>query len=86
MGAALGVAVGLALSAAIEPAVAFVESSLGIELLSAEAYFISDLPAQARWVEVAQIGGLALVLTIAATLYPAFSAARQPPAKALRYE
>ena len=30
--------------------------------------------------------GIALALAIAATFYPALSAARQPPAEALRYE
>lgn len=86
IGAALGVLLGVALVEILAPTVAFIESTFGIELMSAEAYFISDLPAQARWLEVAEIGGLALLLAIAATLYPAFSAARQPPAKALRYD
>ncbi|HXS80667.1 MAG TPA: lipoprotein-releasing ABC transporter permease subunit [Gammaproteobacteria bacterium] len=58
----------------------------GVDLLSAEVYYLDDLPAQVRPLEVAQIGGLALALAVAATFYPALSAARQPPAEALRYE
>ena len=44
------------------------------------------LPTQVRPLEVLQIGGMALALAVAATFYPALSAARQPPAEALRYE
>jgi lipoprotein-releasing system permease protein len=47
---------------------------------------LEDLPTQVRPSEVLQIGGMALVLAVAATFYPALSAARQPPAEALRYE
>ena len=56
------------------------------DLLSADVYFLSDLPTQLRPLEVAEICALGLVLAVAATIYPALSAARQPPAEALRYE
>lgn len=86
IGTAFGVVIGLAIVALLEPGLRFLQARLGIELMSAEAYFISDLPAQAQLPDIVQIAGLALSLAIAATLYPAFSAARQPPAEALRYE
>jgi lipoprotein-releasing system permease protein len=44
------------------------------------------LPSRLRIDEIARICGVALLLAIAATIYPALSAARQPPADALRYE
>jgi lipoprotein-releasing system permease protein len=59
---------------------------LGVDLLAAEVYYLEDLPTQVRPREVLQIGGMALALAVAATFYPALSAARQPPAEALRYE
>jgi len=86
LGIAFGVVLGLSVVAVLEPAVQAIESWFQIDLLSAEAYFISDLPTQARLIEVAQIALLTLIITVAATLYPAFSAARQLPAEALRYE
>jgi lipoprotein-releasing system permease protein len=58
----------------------------GVDLLSAEVYFLDNLPTQVRPLEVVQIGGMALALAVAATFYPSLSAARQPPAEALRYE
>jgi lipoprotein-releasing system permease protein len=36
--------------------------------------------------QVAWIAGIAMLITLAATIYPAFTAARVPPADALRYE
>jgi lipoprotein-releasing system permease protein len=66
--------------------VKLLEAWLHIDLLSADVYFLSDLPTQLRPLEVAEICGMGLVLAVAATFYPALSAARQPPAEALRYE
>lgn len=86
LGIAFGVVLGLGVVAVLEPAVHAIEASFGIDLISEEAYFISDLPTEARPVEVVQIALLTLAIAVAATLYPALSAARQPPAEALRYE
>jgi lipoprotein-releasing system permease protein len=85
-GTLLGVALALVVMRYLDAVVGFIERTFGIDLLSAEVYFIADLPTQARFAESAQICLLALGLAIAATFYPALRAARQPPAEALRYE
>ena len=86
LGTLFGVGLGLLVVSQLEAAVAAFEAWFNLDLLSGEVYFISDLPAQARSGEVAQIALLALLLAVAATVYPAFSAARQAPAEALRHE
>jgi lipoprotein-releasing system permease protein len=86
IGTGLGVALALVISWQLGDIVDVLQGWLGIDLLSAEVYYLNDLPTQVRPLEVAQIGGLALALAVAATFYPALSAARQPPAEALRYE
>jgi lipoprotein-releasing system permease protein len=86
IGTLLGVLLALAISWQLGNIVAVLQGWLGVDLLSAEVYYLEDLPTQVRPLEVLQIGGMALVLAIAATFYPALSAARQPPAEALRYE
>ncbi len=86
IGTTFGLLLGIFISSLLGRIVAFVETSLGLDLLAGEIYLITDLPTQIRYVEVAQIGVLAISLSILATLYPAVSASRQPPAEALRYE
>ena len=86
VGTLLGVLLAMLVTSQLDNLVAVLEASFGIDLLSAEVYFLSDLPTQLRPLEIAQIGALALGLGVAATFYPALAAARQPPAEALRYE
>jgi lipoprotein-releasing system permease protein len=86
IGTLLGVALALVISWQLGNIVNVLQGWFGVDLLSAEVYYLSDLPTQIRPREVAQIGALALGLAVLATLYPALSAARQPPAEALRYE
>ena len=86
IGTAFGVALGMLIASQLGGAVAFLETALGIDLLSEEVYFISDLPTDIRAGEVIRIALLGIALAISATLYPAFSASRQPPVEALRHE
>jgi lipoprotein-releasing system permease protein len=86
IGTALGVLLALLFCWQLGNIVDSLQWLFGVDLLSAEVYYLDNLPAQVRPLEVAQIGGLALALAVAATFYPALSAARQPPAEALRYE
>jgi lipoprotein-releasing system permease protein len=51
-----------------------------------DVYYISGLPSEVHGGDVARIGMAALLLTFAATVYPALQAARTQPAEALRYE
>lgn len=57
----------------------------GTELFSPEVYFLSQLPAELQWHEVAIITGMSLILSFLATLYPAWRAASVDPVEALRY-
>lgn len=86
IGTALGVLLALLVSWQLGNVVDVLQAWLGVDLLSAEVYYLNDLPTQLRPLEILQIAGLALALAVAATFYPALSAARQPPAEALRYE
>jgi len=86
IGTLFGLALGLGVIAVLEPTVGLIEAWLNIELVSAEVYGLSSLPTEARGMEIGQIALFALVMTIVATIYPALSAARQPPARALRHE
>jgi lipoprotein-releasing system permease protein len=56
------------------------------ELFSPELYFLSQLPAKVEPQEVVTVVVMALVLSLSATIYPSWRAARLDPVEALRYE
>ncbi len=56
------------------------------ELFSPELYFLSRLPADMDTGETITVVVMAMVLSLLATLYPAWRAARLDPVEALRYE
>jgi len=85
-GTLLGVAGGLALALNIETVVPFVERMLGVQFLDKSVYYISELPSQVQRADVILVAAIALGLTLLATIYPSWRAARVNPAEALRYE
>lgn len=62
------------------------ESFFHVKLLSSNVYYVNYLPSQLQWSDVWQICLASLVMTVIATLYPAWRAAKVKPAEALRYE
>ncbi|MCW8846400.1 MAG: lipoprotein-releasing ABC transporter permease subunit [Gammaproteobacteria bacterium] len=81
-----GMILGVLVAFNLEQLVSGLESVLGIDLLAADVYFISDLPARVNWGEVGQICLFALGISLLSTIYPAWKAARTQPAEALRYD
>jgi len=86
VGTAAGVLLGLVFCANIEHIRRFIESLSGADLFAAEIYFLSKLPAEVDPGEVVSVVLMALGLSLAATIYPAWRAARLDPVEALRYE
>src|SRR6266481_3202388 len=86
IGAAAGVALGLALACNVDVIVPFLEQTFGFHFMDPDVYYISGLPSEVHAGDVARIGTAALILTLVATVYPALQAARTQPAEALRYE
>jgi lipoprotein-releasing system permease protein len=92
-GAAIGVTgtlagflLGLAFAANIETIRQWLQVLTGTDLFSAEIYFLSHLPARIEAVDVASVVLMSLALSLLATLYPSWRAARLDPVEALRYE
>ncbi len=85
-GTLTGAALGIAFATNIESIRQFLQSLTNTEFFSAEIYFLSKLPAIIEWEEVSIVIGMALIISIAATIYPAWRASRLDPVEALRYE
>jgi lipoprotein-releasing system permease protein len=86
IGTLIGVAGGIALALNIDVVVPFLERLLNVQFLSREVYYITDLPSDLQTSDVVAIGLVSLALSLLATLYPSWRAARVNPAEALRYE
>ena len=64
----------------------WVEAVTGTSVFNPEVYYLTHLPARLDWREVTQVVVMALVLSLLATLYPSWRAARTDPVEALRHE
>ena len=85
-GTLLGTIGGITLALNVETLVPAIEQFLGVKFLAADIYYITELPSDMRWSDVFRISGISFLLTLIATLYPAWRGARTQPAEALRYE
>ena len=85
-GTLLGVVSGVLLALNVETVVPLIERALGMDLFPADVYYISKLPSKLELGDVGVIGGVSLLLSLLATLYPSWRASRVNPAEALRYE
>jgi lipoprotein-releasing system permease protein len=88
--ATVGITVGALLGAFLATNIATITSSvehiLGVKLFDPAVYFISELPADLQGFDVAVVVIASFILSLLATLYPAWRAARIAPAEVLRYE
>jgi len=81
-----GVVLGVIFCHYIGPIQHAVEYVTGAKVFSPEVYHLSQLPAELKWSEVAQVAGISLLISLLATIYPSWRAAKLDPAEALRYE
>ncbi len=85
-GTLAGVVAGLLLIARINDVADFISARFGIEVFPPDVYYFESIPARINPLETAVIAGCALLISILASLYPAWRAARMEPVQALRYE
>ena len=77
---------GVVLAKNIASITSTVEQTLGMKLFDPSVYFISELPADLQGIDVAIVVLASFILSLLATLYPAWRASRIAPAEVLRYE
>ena len=86
VGTACGLALGLAVAHNVEAIRKGLSWLLGVNLFPSEFYFLSQLPSRVETHDVIAVVVMTLFLSLAATIYPSWRAARLDPVEALRYE
>ena len=86
VGTLLGVIGGVLLASHVETIVPALERLFNTQFMPADVYYISRLPSQLLLSDVVTIAGVAFLLSLLATLYPAWQASKINPAEVLRYE
>jgi lipoprotein-releasing system permease protein len=85
-GVALGVLLGVIVGYNAGSIAAFLEHVFHFQFFSSDVYIVTRIPSELRAGQIAWIATISMLITLAATIYPALRAARIPPADALRYE
>jgi lipoprotein-releasing system permease protein len=85
-GTLIGVALGVPAALNVFEIVSWFEQVFNTDFLPADVYYISDVVADVRAEEVITYAASAFLITILATIYPAWRASKTLPAEALRYE
>lgn len=86
LGTCAGICFGVIVAWNIGALVTWIESLTHTQFVAPDIYFISELPSQLLWSDVYLVGGVAFVLVVGATIYPALRAAATHPARALRHD
>ena len=85
-GTILGTLGGVLLALNAGHIVSDIEKAFKVKFLPGDVYYISDLPSKLLWSDVTTIALMAFVLSLLATIYPAWQASKINPAEVLRYE
>ena len=86
LGVAVGILCGILGAIYSGKVVTWLEKTLDIEFIKADVYYIDYLPAIIKLGDVVTVGIIAALISVLATIYPAWRASLTNPADALRYE
>ena len=84
VGTASGFALGVAIIVNLQKIVAVIEKMTGSKLFSGDVYPVDTIPARLVWNDIGTVLVVSLLLTLLASLYPAWRASRQEPVETLR--
>jgi lipoprotein-releasing system permease protein len=85
-GTLAGLVSGVLLAANLEATLAWLERTVGLEIMPGDVYYVSQVPSEIHPADLLIIPAVAVAISLLATIYPSLRAARIDPAEALRYE
>jgi len=85
-GTLLGLLGGLLLAYNVTDIVNWIEHVFHVQFLSSNVYFVDYLPSEILFSDVIKICIASLILSLIATIYPAWRASKMDPVESLRYE
>ena len=85
-GTLLGLIGGVLLSLNITRLIDFIQNIFHVQILTSNIYFVNYVPSQLQSSDVIKVCLAAIVMSLIATIYPAWRASRVHPVEALRYE
>jgi lipoprotein-releasing system permease protein len=86
IGTLIGGVLGILLAWTVQDLVVFIESLFDVSFLKGDVYPVSYLPSHLLWSDVLWVVLVSVLMSLLATLYPAWRAAKIKPAEALRYD
>lgn len=86
LGTSLGTLFGVSLAYYADPLIKWLEGTFGVRIFDQAVYGMEHFPSEIVLSDVISVVVVALAISLAATLYPAWRASRMDPAEALRYE
>lgn len=85
-GSLMGLLGGIILALNATAVVDFIQHLFHVQLISSSVYYVDYLPSRIEWQDLLIIIFASLLMSLLATLYPAWKATRTNPAEVLRYE
>ena len=85
-GVFLGGTLGFLVANKVNSVADFLEKITGVEIFPSDVYYFTKIPVNISPVDVCMVVSMAMLLTIAAGIYPAWRASRLDPSEAIRYE
>ena len=85
LGISFGAVGGIVLATHISDLSLWAEQTFGLVLFDPAVYYIGGLPSRLQWQDVIAVVSIAFMLSLLASVYPAWRASKVPPAEALNY-
>ena len=84
-GTVIGTVIGIVFCRNIVAIQHFIENLTGGQVFDSRAFMLTTLPDQVDWADVLRVVALGITLSLLATVYPSWKAARTDPVEALRH-